>query len=132
MVGVVTLLPPSASDREDLLLLTIDEGVSTSTSSPIVSLELRREETGAFIRVTVLAWALSSLDSKRASRELRRTEDRESCEECEPRLSPAPEESLEDMDSKDFFLSAMVNEEERDAGLPSEVIVDRDPEEGTA
>ena len=36
------------------------------------------------------------------------------------------------MDSKDFFLSAMVNEEERDAGLPSEVIVDRDPEEGTA
>ena len=131
-MGVVTLLPPSASDREDLLLLTIDEGVSTSTSSPIVSLELRREETGAFIRVTVLAWALSSLDSKRASRELRRTEDRESCEECEPRLSPAPEESLEDMDSKDFFLSAMVNEEERDAGLPSEVIVDRDPEEGTA
>ena len=43
LVGVVTLEPPSASDRDDRRDDEAGVGIWTSSSSPIVSLELRLE-----------------------------------------------------------------------------------------
>ena len=98
-VGVVTRLPPSASDLDDLR----DEGSGVasgaldSSSSPMVSREL-------LLELSCKSEALF-------------VDARESCDEWEPRRESVAD-ILDVIDSKLFFLSAMVNELERDAGLP--------------
>ena len=128
LVGVVTLLPPSASDLDDLRLLLRHElllAMLTLSSSPIVSLELRLEleeelkEFSNFSKTSLELLRLPVMVTVVAN---------ESWEECEPLLTTtslevAPILEAEvDMASKDFFLSAIVNEEDREAGFPKEVM----------
>ena len=71
LVGVVTLLPPSASDLDDLLE---DSGITTSSSSsPIVSLEL-------LLELEELPKEFSNFSNKTSLEPFRRVL-KESCEE---------------------------------------------------
>ena len=115
-VGVVTLLPPSASDRPM-------PATPSSTSPAMVSRELRLESVADE----------ADPDSKTASLDAERRGSAESkaavllaVEAMLPRRLSAPLEvafvAALFLDSKLFFRSAMVNELDLDAGLPSEAM----------
>lgn len=121
-VGVVTLLPPSASDRP----MTVPP---SSTSPAMVSRELRLESVADE----------ADPDSNTASLDAERRGSAESkaavllaVDAMLPRRLSVPLEVsfvvALFLDSKLFFRSAMVNELDLDAGFPSEVI-DADLEE---
>jgi hypothetical protein len=115
LVGVEVRLPPSASDLE----LTDDDGVTadSASSSPMVSLEpLLLVE--ASMTVMTLPLSKVSLDDILLERE---SWDVLKCC-CEFALL----DNLDVMDSNDFLRSAMVKDEEREAGLPMEVMAGRE------
>ena len=117
-VGVVTLLPPSPSDRPMTATLS-------STSPAIVSRELRLESVVDEV----------DPDSKTASLDAERRGSAESnvavllaVDAMLPRRLSVPLEEVVFvvvplfLDSKLFFRSAMVNELDREAGFPNEVM----------
>ena len=117
-VGVVTLLPPSASDRP----MT---ATPSSTSPAMVSRELRRE---SVVDEADPDSNTASLDAERRGRAESKAAVLLAVEAMLPRRLSAPLEAalVFDIvlfrDSKLFFRSAMVNELDLDAGFPSEVI----------